>query len=63
MFNETNPENKASTLRKLNPEFYTRLYPSGWDLSEHCAPQEASNAANSRSEEEQGAEDDTLSAP
>jgi hypothetical protein len=35
---------------KLNPEFYSRLYPSGWDLSEHCSSREVPKPVEAFSE-------------
>ena len=40
MTTENNTEDEARSNGALNPQFYSRLYPSGWDLSEHCRPQE-----------------------
>ena len=39
---ETDPEDKAKSNGKLSPEFYSRLYPSGWDLSDLPAPRQVS---------------------
>jgi hypothetical protein len=60
MSNETNSNDSASYLNKLNPEAFSRLYPGGWDLSEHCTPSEALKAAASRAED---AQDSTASVP
>jgi hypothetical protein len=43
MTSTTPPEDAVSSLNMLDPDYLSSLFPSGWDLSEHCKTRQPSS--------------------
>jgi hypothetical protein len=51
MSEKTNPEKEPHSDGKLNPDYYSRLYPSKWDLSELCKPRQGRKPPHQKTDE------------